>query len=67
MTEEVRVNVSQLLQAPCIFCDYNGEGYWQKETHDERCPWHSVGGMEDRRNELGPLIHDMAKAWMQRP
>jgi hypothetical protein len=44
------------LDAPCKWCGYNGPGYWQKGTHTEACPWHKVGGSEDRRILLD--LHD---------
>jgi hypothetical protein len=37
-----------LLDAPCLFCGYNGAGYWQSGTHAKDCRWHSVGGFDDR-------------------
>lgn len=41
-----------MLDAPCIFCDYIGVGYWQKGTHAKDCRWHSVGGYADRHRAL---------------
>lgn len=46
----------ELLAAPCIWCRYNGAGYWQRDTHAESCPWHGVGGAEDRRRRLPTLL-----------
>lgn len=40
----------------CIFCGYNGEGYWQRGTHDARCPWVNVGGEEDRAREFWATV-----------
>lgn len=40
--------VKELLSAPCLFCGYNGEGYWQSSTHTEECPWHHVAGSYER-------------------
>lgn len=37
-----------LLQAPCMFCDYNGASYWQSGSHKGDCPWFTVGGINDR-------------------
>lgn len=37
-----------LLDAPCVFCGYNGAGYWQAGTHAPGCRWRNVGGYEDR-------------------
>jgi hypothetical protein len=41
-----------MLDGPCIFCGYNGAGYWQSGTHAEHCRWHTVGGYEDRHKSL---------------
>jgi hypothetical protein len=41
-----------MLDSPCIFCGYNGAGYWQSGTHAEHCRWHTVGGYDDRHKSL---------------
>jgi hypothetical protein len=41
-----------LLAAPCTWCEYNGEGYWQRETHAEFCPWYLIAGLEPRLHFL---------------
>jgi len=28
-------------QAPCIFCGYDGPGFYQNDTHDKSCPYYS--------------------------
>ncbi len=38
----------RILMAPCVFCSYNGAGYWQSGTHAEDCPFHKAGGEETR-------------------
>lgn len=43
---------SAMLDAPCLWCGYNGEGYWQPTTHELTCPWHNVGGRFDRLDRL---------------
>jgi hypothetical protein len=40
--------VSLVLEAPCVFCGYNGQGYWQSGTHAAECPWARVGGEVER-------------------
>jgi len=40
------------LDAPCIFCGYKGEGYWQKGTHLPDCPFVDIGGEADRQSKL---------------
>ena len=37
-----------LLGAPCVFCGYNGPGYYQAKTHKKHCYWYHVGGREER-------------------
>jgi hypothetical protein len=41
-----------LLSAPCLWCGYNGQGYWQQGTHAKDCPWHKVGGVGGRLDVL---------------
>lgn len=41
-----------LLDAPCIFCGYSGQGYWQSGTHNENCRWRNIGGFNGRRAAL---------------
>lgn len=36
------------LDAPCIWCEYDGAGYWQSGTHAPHCPWHTIGGQRER-------------------
>ncbi len=36
------------LRAPCRWCGYNSEHYWQAGSHTEECPWHKVGGERER-------------------
>jgi hypothetical protein len=37
-----------LEKSPCLFCGYNGQGYYQAHTHAKDCPWYEVGGLEER-------------------
>ena len=37
----------ELLEPPCLWCSYSGEGYWQVGTHKESCPWRLIAG-DDR-------------------
>jgi len=53
--------VSELLEAPCCFCGYNGQGYWQTRTHAIECPWYSVGGSKERENFLPKLLVQLYK------
>lgn len=41
-----------LLDAPCLWCSYNGSGYYQIETHSNNCPWHKIGGASERSKWL---------------
>jgi len=49
-------NDRALLEAPCIFCGYNGPGYWQAGTHTLDCPWHGIGCLSERAAMLRPVI-----------
>lgn len=40
------------LDAPCVFCGYDGAGYWQTGTHANGCVWRCVGGRSTRRASL---------------
>ena len=46
----------QELDAPCIFCRYNGKLYWQPKSHAEHCPWHDVGGYQARVSMYPALV-----------
>ena len=46
----------ELMNAPCVFCEYNGENYWQVNTHSANCPWYSVGGYTDREESLIKVV-----------
>lgn len=46
-----------ILKSPCLWCGYNGEGYWSLRTHAESCPWHEVGGEMERLLVLGAYTH----------
>ena len=52
----IRKTNHSLLDAPCIFCGYNGPGYWQAGTHSLECPWHGIGGFDERKSMLRPVI-----------
>jgi hypothetical protein len=41
------------LEAPCVWCGYNGPDYWQSGTHAYECPCFKVGGMIAREEMLG--------------
>ena len=57
--------MDNLIESPCIFCGYNGNGYYQKYTHPPGCPWRYVGG-EERRSALRKyMLKDMAKAYYE--
>lgn len=38
-----------LLEAPCVFCGYHGDGYWGVLTHANWCPFYRHGGKRNRR------------------
>lgn len=47
-----------LLDAPCLWCNYNGPGYWSRNTHDAACPWHGISGSTDRWMALADVIRE---------
>jgi len=48
--------MKSILDAPCVFCGYDGKGYWQPYTHDEKCPLREFKGHSDRQRELRKVI-----------
>ena len=56
-----------LLNAPCIFCGYNGEGYYQAGTHSANCPWYNIGGDSKRYGKLPSLITALFKESQKTP
>lgn len=41
-----------ILDAPCVFCGYNGRDYWQVGTHDKDCIFHDFGGDANRADHV---------------
>lgn len=62
--------VRDLLSAPCLFCGYNGAGYWQAGMHAEECPWHVIAGSYERaycfRDEVVGIWDQLAERKMFR-
>ncbi len=48
-----------ILDPPCVFCGYYGQGYWQIGTHDKNCPWHKWGGEAERNDMLPDIIRKL--------
>lgn len=46
-------------EAPCIFCGFNGGGYWQAGTHSPKCPWYKIGGAAEREEKFSGAIKKM--------
>lgn len=40
--------IYEILNGPCIFCGYNGQGYFKEMTHAQDCPWYEIGGSDER-------------------
>ena len=55
----------QFFKAPCMFCGYNGPGYFQKGTHASACPYYGVGGLAERKEMIGPFLSDIVKLYME--
>lgn len=51
--------LNDLLDAPCVFCCYNGQNYYQAGTHYPSCPWRLIGGLEERVEALPDFIRKM--------
>ena len=49
-----------LLDAPCAFCGYNRNGYWQEGTHPPGCPWHGIGGKVERELAVRDVVARLA-------
>lgn len=47
-----RITPKTMLNAPCIFCDYDGPRYWNRKSHEKNCPWRSVSGKRNREKEF---------------
>lgn len=50
-----------ILDAPCAFCGYNGDGYWQPGTHRHGCPWENRGGHDERQSALRSVLKKMMR------
>jgi hypothetical protein len=59
------MKLSDLLGAPCIFCGYKGNLYYQKGTHRLDCPWIEIGGLDERLERLPSLIKMLAASYGQ--
>lgn len=53
--------VDRMLDAPCLWCGYNGKGYWQSGTHDEHCPWLHLASEDERLGQLLRIIEKLAR------
>ena len=51
-----------LMKPPCLWCEYRGENYWQRDTHAATCPWRDVGGYEARAATLPEMLLALARA-----
>lgn len=45
-------NALQEIMAPCQYCQYNGENYYQAQSHAPTCRWYTVGGQFERARIL---------------
>ena len=53
-------HVGGLLDAPCLWCGYNGERYWQMGTHAKECLWYGAEGRLPRICKLDRLASEGA-------
>jgi len=56
-------DLAKLLESPCMCCRYNGEGYWQPGTHKENCPFHTIGGLENRVDFVKVVAGKAIQKW----
>lgn len=49
-----------VLEAPCVFCKYDGEGYWQAGTHQCGCPVGGIAGRGSRVLAIRFILHRLA-------
>jgi len=59
MVSESDINDLLEAPAPCLFCSYNGHGYWQRGTHHKQCPWNAIGGEAERAENLPDLTRKL--------
>jgi hypothetical protein len=50
----------RVLNGPCVFCGYNGPGYWSAMTHDEHCPFYRVSGKARRKSAFKNAVRKQA-------
>ena len=55
------VYLENLIKSPCVFCGYNGPGYYQTAAHKTVCPFYKIGGNLSRENYLKFIIPTLLK------
>ena len=50
-----------ILKPPCLFCNYEGEKYWESLSHDPDCPFYIMTG---RYHRQAALINAVKKLWI---
>lgn len=50
----------KVLDAPCVFCEYDGSRYWNAHSHDKDCPFYRVIGKGSRRAAFKNAIRKQA-------
>ena len=53
-------SLDYLIQAPCIFCGYDGQDFWSAGTHESKCLMHPVDGADSRLKALRKEIRNLA-------
>lgn len=56
-----------VLDAPCVFCNYDGPNYLQKGSHKKSCPFHEIKGHADRQKALRGIIKDKFNRKSRKP
>lgn len=55
----------ELTESPCLFCGYNGSGFYQTGTHHENCPWHLIGGDKERKAKIPKLMEKLFRVHIE--
>lgn len=48
--------MDNIYEPPCFFCGYKSTGYFKEGTHAKDCPWHYIGGYQNRIDSLPHII-----------
>lgn len=52
--------MKKLLRPPCFYCEYDGDDYWERRSHDKDCPFSGLEGEAQRLKVLPFLLKKWA-------